>query len=170
MRKTVKVQLMDDDRALEFEITQMAATQKQDWMLRAALLLAQGAGKMDINFQTDFNVAWLVKELKDKGLKIFDGLPYEKIKGLLDDLLGCCAYVSGAARIPCSAATIDDYVSDAMTLFRLQSEALKVNFPSFFNSAPKKGQDAESPSPEKSSEAATLKMPRNWQNTPTSAG
>ena len=29
MRKTVKVQLVDDDRALEFEITQMAATQKQ---------------------------------------------------------------------------------------------------------------------------------------------
>ena len=99
MRKTVKVQLVDDDRALEFEITQMAATQKQDWMLRAALLLAQGAGKMDINFSTDFNVAWLTKELKDKGLKIFDGLPYEKIKGLLDDLLGCCAYVSGAARM-----------------------------------------------------------------------
>lgn len=170
MRKTVRIQLMDDGRALDFEVTQMAATHKQDWMLRAGLLLAQCAGKMDISFQADFNVAWLQKELKTKGLKIFEGLPYEKVKPLLNDMLECCAYVSGAARIPCTGATIDDYVTDAMTLFRLQSEAFKVNFPGFFKGAPKKEEGAEKQSRSESSDAPTLKMPRNWQNTPTSAG
>lgn len=169
MRKTVKIQLVDDGQALEFEITQMAATQKQSWILRTALLLAQGAGKMDIEFQTDINFKWLMDELKKKGLAVFNGISYEKVQPLLDDLLACCSYVNGAARFQCSPATIDGYITGVTTLFRLQVEAFKVNFPDFFPKTPDTGGNAGGPSPEESSSAPTLKMPRGWQNTPTSA-
>lgn len=172
MRKTVKVQLVDDGQALEFEITQMSATQKERWLLKAVLLLAASAGSAGLQLSSGLSddeekKAELSEELGKKGLGIFNGITYEKVQPLLDDLLECCAFVNGNARLVCTPTSVDGYISDFKTLYRLRMESFKVNFPDFFTMMTKKKKTEEkaelgeeSPSPQESDKPLTIKAPR----------
>lgn len=160
MRKTVPVQLIDDGQALDFEITQMSATQKERWLLRALFTLANGAAEADVDVDEARGLDDFMRELARKKLNIFKGISLEKVQPLLDDLLTCCALVRDKARLQCTPETVDGYISDVKTLFRLRVESFKVNFPDFFTASDATEGKSESPSREESPRRATLKIPR----------
>lgn len=160
MRKTIPIQLIDDGQALDFEITQMSATQKERWLLRALFTLACGAAEADIEMEGTPSLDGLMRELGKKGLGIFKGISLEKVQPLLDDLLACCALVRDKARLQCMPETVDGYISDVKTLFSLRVESFKVNFPDFFTRSSATEEKSESPSREESPRRATLKIPR----------
>lgn len=160
MRNKIQIQLIDDGTPLDFEITQMSATLKESWILRALLLLSEGAGRLnlDLSGETEADINGLMSELGSKGLGIFSGITPEKVQPLLDDLLACCSRVMGQSRQLCTPATVDGYISDVKTLFRLRVESFKVNFPDFFTEKLSTGEGKEKPSD--SGTLATLKIPR----------
>lgn len=126
MRNKIQIQLIDDGTPLDFEITQMSATRKESWILRALLLLSEGAGRINIDLSGEADIDGLMSELGEKGLGIFSGITPEKVQPLLDDLLACCSRVMGQSRQLCTPATVDGYISDVKTLFRLRVESFKV--------------------------------------------
>ena len=99
-----------------------------------------------------------MSELGEKGLGIFSGITPEKVQPLLDDLLACCSRVMGQSRQLCTPATVDGYISDVKTLFRLRVESFKVNFPDFFTEKLSTEEGKEKPSD--SGTPVTLKIPR----------
>lgn len=162
MRKTKQIQLMDGGTALTFNVTQMSATQQQSWLLRAGLLLSSSAGATGIKISRNMELSKgaFVKLFSEQGLGLLSAITPEKVQPLLDDLLHCCARVIGNVTEPCTAATVDGYISDFTTLFKLQSEAFKVNFGDFFTSLKTAKKDEESQE-ESSKPEPTLKIPRS---------
>lgn len=158
MRNKIQIQLIDDGTPLDFEITQMSATRKESWILRALLLLSEGAGRINIDLSGESDINGLMSELGKKGLGIFSGITPEKVQPLLDDLLACCSRVMGQSRQLCTPATVDGYISDVKTLFRLRVESFKVNFPDFFTEKLSTEEGKEKPSD--SGTPVTLKIPR----------
>ena len=158
MRNKIQIQLIDDGTPLDFEITQMSATRKESWILRALLLLSEGAGSINIDLSGEADINGLMSELGKKGLGIFSGITPEKVQPLLDDLLACCSRVMGQSRQLCTPATVDGYISDVKTLFRLRVESFKVNFPDFFTEKFSTEEGKEKPSD--SGTPVTLKIPR----------
>lgn len=161
MRRIKRIELMDGDAPLTFEITQMSATQQYNWVLRAGLLLAASAGEagITVDTKTDFSMAWVGKMFREHGLGLFKGLAPEKVQPLLDELLFCCSRVVDNAKYPCTRESIDGYVSNFTTIVRLQMEALSVCFGGFFTQKSTDGNGEQSPL--KSSKAeTTLKIPR----------
>lgn len=158
MRRSIEITITEEGSPITFRIQQWAATEKESWILRAVLALAGSAGgNVDIDLAGGVSAEALVAELGRKGLSIFAGLKYETVKPLMDDLLSCCYHKVGTAEIRCTPENIDGVLTDVKSLFRLRTEAFKVNFPDFFTrseaaeSADRSGSEAEP--------AATIKVP-----------
>ena len=128
MRRTKIVELMDRDRPLKFEIKEMAATELEDWLIRAMLLLGPALGKADGEGVT---VTEAAQVMSSQGLRLLSSLDYSKVKPLLNDLLRCCSRIDAGITQPCDPATINGYVQDVRTLLALRKEALQLNL-SFF--------------------------------------
>lgn len=162
MRKSVEITIAEDGAPVVFRIQQWAATEKESWILRAVLALAGSAGSnIDLDLSGGVGADALMRELGKRGLGIFAGLKYETVKPLLDDLLSCCYHKVGAAEIRCTSQNIDGVISDVKSLFKLRTEAFKVNFPDFF--MPKEGTAAETESrsdSDQSQEVTRIKLPR----------
>lgn len=142
MIKTKDITLVDDGNELEFRITAMPASEKESWMIRAVLLLtgkafSDGIDEVAKAFSGDDDTKRLAGIFK-----LFSGVEYEKMKPLYDQLI----YGGKVERImhgadnrevvqPVSEKTIDGYVSDPRTLFKLRMEAFKLNFAFFGNAA-----------------------------------
>lgn len=129
MRKSMTLELDDRGTKLNFKITEMPATQLESWILRALLLLA-GCGA-DVPDGSDLNAA--ASFLKGKGISALSAIDFEKAKPLLEELLNCCERIlpSGALQ-KVESSTVDGYISDVRTLFKLKLESAKFNL-SFFN-------------------------------------
>lgn len=121
--REVKITLNDNGHDLTFNIKKMSATQLERWMLRASILLAKGA---DIDISDISGAKDLI--MSGKILKVLGGLNYEEAAPLLEDLLQCCSRISGGVLAQCTSDTVDDYIKDVRTLFRLRLEVLKLNF------------------------------------------
>jgi hypothetical protein len=138
MRKTVEVAITDRGAELRFRITEMPATRLESWVMRALLLLGPVLGKVD---GEDVTLADAGRLLGSKDLwSVLSTIDYDRGKPLLDEMLECCERIDAGVPQRCTSSSVDAYVSDVSTLFKLRMEALKLNL-AFF------GQGRENPSP-----------------------
>lgn len=75
------------------------------------------------------------KYLSEHGLKALANVEYEKAQPLLDELLACCARTDAGVEQRCTPDSVDGYIEDVRTLFKLRVEAAKLNF-GFFGASP----------------------------------
>jgi len=122
-RKEITIDIQDRDQTLTFRVREMPATKLESWIIRALVLVAgSGArvpGGADIKAAGAF--------LAEKGLAALGNVDFEKAKPLLDELLGCCSRVIERMEERCTPESVDAYILDVATLFRLRMEALKLN-------------------------------------------
>lgn len=122
-RKESLITIQDRDQELIFTIREMPATKLESWIIRALLLLA-GSGAQ-VPGGTDIKAAGAF--LAEKGLAALGNVDFEKAGPLLDELLGCCSRVIGRVEERCTPESVDAYILDVTTLFRLRMEAVKLN-------------------------------------------
>ena len=139
MRKTKEITLQDRDKSLTFRITEMSATQLEDWTMRAALVLAAAGSDVPAGG----GIEAVGKYLAEHGLGAIGAVDYAKAKPLLDEMLGCCFRVLDRTEEKVTPETADAYIEDIRTLFKLRMEAIKLNF-GFFGSG---GQSATPENP-----------------------
>lgn len=138
--KEMTITLTDDGRDLTFKIKKMSATQLESWILRASILLSKGGANIDIS-----NIAG-IKDLVMSGtvLKVLSGINYNEAAPLLEELLECCSReLKGGGTMQCSSDTVDGYIEDVQTLFRLKLEAAQYNFGFFTEMAAEKLSDSQ---------------------------
>lgn len=135
MRKERTIELQDQDQTLTFKVRQMPATQLQDWILRALLLVA-GSGAQ-VPEGADIKAAGAF--LAEKGLAALSNIDFAKARPLIIEMLGCCSRVIERVEERCTPESVDNYILDVTTLFRLEMEAFKLNLGFFVP-------EAESPS------------------------
>ena len=140
MRQTKEITLQDRGKSLTFRITEMSATQLEDWTMRACLVLA-GAGS---DIPAGGGVEAIGRYLAEHGLAAIGSVDYAKAKPLLDEMLSCCSRVVDKMEERVTPETADAYIEDMSTLFKLRMEALRLNF-SFFKAG------GQSDTPEKPS-------------------
>ena len=123
MRKEIIIDIMDRDQSLTFKIREMPAARLESWIYRAFLLVvgagAQVPGGVDIRAAGAF--------LAEKGLSALGGIDFDKAKPLLDELLACCSRVLERVEERCTPESVDAYILDVTTLFKLRMEAIKLN-------------------------------------------
>lgn len=134
-RKTENITIVDADKqTLKFVITQMPAMQLHDFTLKIAMLL------LGTNIAKSMNSMEVVGQVGEKfaqdGLGLLNGLTFEVTKPLLNELLGCCSRVADTGVMQqCTPETFEGISDDPMTIFKLEMEAVKLNF-SFFSQIP----------------------------------
>ncbi len=131
MRKETVVTIEDRGNPLTFTIREMPATQLERWIIRAMLLLAGSEGLEGLSGGVE-NAG---KYLSEHGLKALANVEYEKAQPLLDELLACCARTDAGIEQRCTPDSVDGYIEDVRTLFKLRVESAKLNF-GFFGASP----------------------------------
>lgn len=110
-RRETTITLQDRERNLTFKIREMSATQMESWLARSSAFFGG-----------------LQKSEEVEGVPVLlHRLDYDGVNALLNELLGCCYYLADGVEVRCTPQNVDDYVEDVRTLFRLQSEALRLN-------------------------------------------
>jgi hypothetical protein len=122
-RKETIIKIQDRDQELTFKIREMSATQLESWLIRALLLVA-GSGAQ-VPDGSDIKAAG--GYLAEKGLAALGAVDFEKAKPLLDEMLGCCSRLVEKVEERCTPESLDAYVQDVGTLFRLRKEAVRLN-------------------------------------------
>lgn len=122
-RKESIITIQDRDQELTFKIREMSATKLESWIIRALLLVA-GSGAQ-VPDGSDIKAAGAF--LAEKGLTALGNIDFEKALPLLDELLGCCARVVEKVEERCTPESVDNYILDVTTLFKLRMEAIKLN-------------------------------------------
>ena len=110
MRKETTVTIEDRGRPLTFVIREMPATRLERWIIRAMLLLSGSEG------------------LEGLGGSVEGAGKFLSEHGILDELLACCARTDAGVEQRCTPDTVDGYIDDVRTLFKLRVEAAKLNF------------------------------------------
>lgn len=123
MRKEIVITLQDRDQEWTFKIKEMPATRLESWIIRALLLLGSSGIKVPGGSDIRAAGAYLAKS----GLSALSSLDYDKVQPLLDELLGCCSRVLDNLEERCTPQSVDAYILDVTTLFRLRVEAVKLN-------------------------------------------
>jgi hypothetical protein len=140
MRKETVITIDDNGNALKFRVKQMPATKLYDFMVRALLTLAASG----VNLGGGDDIAAAGRYLQEHGLSALGKVEYSKAKPLLDELLACCSRLAdGGVEQLCTPDIMDGFISDVRTIFKLQVEAVKINF-NFFGP----GEEKPSSSPE----------------------
>ncbi len=120
-RKTIEVVIEDGGEQLTFTITQMSATKLYNWLCKLINLVSRG----DI---VPSSIADISGAINEKGIiPLIGSLAAEDAKPLRDELLACCSRRIGTVIEVCSENTLDGYVSDVQTIFKLLIEAGKLN-------------------------------------------
>lgn len=114
----------DSGNDLKFVIRQMPATVAFDFIVDAAIALADTEGaKFNM-----FDIYEVVEHLKKNGMASFRGVQKDKLDGLMARLMGCCSRVVENTEMKCTPSVLDGFVSDFKTIFTLYTEALMINF------------------------------------------
>lgn len=129
MLKEKTITINDNGNPLQFKIKQLTATQQEELIVKALLLLAnKELGDMDVNDLKNY-------QLNTKSLfSALEKLDYTRVKELSDILLGCCYRVVGKMEEKCTPETVDGYIEDFRTLLTLKKEAFSLSF-DFFQDA-----------------------------------
>ena len=122
-RKEKIITIQDREQELTFKIREMSATRLESWIIRTLLLVAASGAEVGVN--TDIGKAG--EYLAEHGLAALGHVEFEKAEPLLDELLGCCSRMVENVEERCTPQSMDGYVQDVATLFRLKLEAIKLN-------------------------------------------
>lgn len=122
-RKEVIITIEDRGQPLTFKIREMSAIRLESWIIRALLIIA-GSGTQ-VPEGSDIRAAGAF--LAEKGLGAFSNIDFDKAQPLLDELLGCCSRVVEKVEERCTPQSVDNYIMDVTTLFKLRMEAIKLN-------------------------------------------
>lgn len=128
MLKVKEITLQDREHTFTFVIKEMPVTQLESWITRA-LLVATSAGVKLPGGGTP-GLASAGELLAEKGLGLIStlgALDYDRVKPLLDEMLGCCYRKIDKVQERCTPETVDGYIQDVTTLFKLRVEAFKLN-------------------------------------------
>lgn len=136
MRKSITVSIDDRGKQLQFKITEMPATKLERWLTRALLLIA-AANKGEADDGVDLQVA--ASHLASQGLRALANVRYEDAEPLLEEMLNCCTRIDAGVDQKCTSDSVDGYIEDVQTLFKLRMEAMKLNL-SFFTESPSTSQ------------------------------
>lgn len=122
---TVPVKDDDRDSGKTFVVTEMPATQGQDWALRAFLALARNGVEVPDEVK-EMGMAGMVKY----GFDLIAKLPYEDAKTLKDELMDCVTIRPNPSNPTIVRGLIDTDIEEIATRFKLTMEAfrLHVNF------------------------------------------
>ena len=123
MRKEKIITIQDRGQELTFKIREMSAAQLEAWLGRIAALAA-GSG-MQVSDISKLGEAGTF--LAEKGLAALGNIDFEEARPLLDELLGCCSRIVERIEERCTPETVDNYIFDVTTLFKLRMEAIKMN-------------------------------------------
>lgn len=147
MRKEKVIKLNDRGRELTFKIREMPASQLERWLMRALLLVSKGANtETGLDALRALNADGTVRALA----AVCGAVSYDDAQPLLDEMLACCSRVDAGIEQVCTPETVDGYIEDVRTLFRLRVETVRLHFDFFI---------AESPSPSQA-EGAPVKPTR----------
>lgn len=129
MLKEKTITINDNGNPLQFKIKQLTATQQEELIVKALLLLAnKELGDMDVNELKNY-------QLNTKALfSALEKIDYAKVKEISNVLLGCCYRVVGKMEERCTPETVDGYIEDFRTLLTLKKEAFSLSF-DFFQDA-----------------------------------
>lgn len=126
-RKEKTITLRDEEQELTFKIKQMSAVALERWLIQVALLLCPTA----LAASTSSAIKELTSNISKEGfvalLNALSGVEYAKAEPLLNDLLNCCSRVVENVEERCTPQTVDNYIMDVRTLFKLRIEAAKLN-------------------------------------------
>jgi len=121
MRKTqtVTITATGRDQGKTFLITEMPASQAENWAIRA--VFAMGKSNVDIPMDAVY-AGWAV--VATVGLKALLGAPYDEARPLLDEMMACVQSVQDSGTRPLIESDIDE-ISTRMFLrdevFRLHA-------------------------------------------------
>lgn len=124
MRREKTITLEDRGNKLTFKLREMSATKSERWILRGLKLL----GSAGIPVPDGADLLGVARFVHEHAQEVIRDLDLNDAVDLMNDLLGMCSRVVGKVEEPCSYETVDDYIEDAATLFRLRVEALKFFF------------------------------------------
>ena len=126
MLKEKIITLNDNGNNLTFKIRQLTATQQEELIIKALLLLAnKDIGDVDVAELKGNPSTLLSKRVLFAAL---EKIEFAKVKEISDVLLGCCYRIVGKMEERCTPETVDGYVEDFRTLLALKREALTLSF------------------------------------------
>lgn len=131
MRKSSTITIDDRGKNLTFRIEEMPATRLEKWIVKALLLLSRARGTGD---GKEVSLEEAAGVLLQDGVKALSKIDYDEAAPLLEEMLQCCTRIDGGVAQKCTSDTVDGYIEDVQTLFKLKMEALKLNF-SFFTAS-----------------------------------
>ena len=124
MREAKTIKLKDGDREVVFSVKPMSAIKAEMWLYRAAMAVGLPA----IPNTDEFSARGALMALTTKGVD------FDKVEGLLNDLLSCCEFqTSGGVAVPVTAETISGQVDYPTTIFELRLAVLMQTFGFFSN-------------------------------------
>ncbi len=125
------ISLQDREQTLSFKIREMSAYQMESWVRDSATLLARAG--IEGGLETLMQPPQGVQEeeagafLLGRALAALGRVDNEKLAPLLDAMLGCCSRMVEGVEERCTPQTVNAYIEDYRTLFKLRMEALKLN-------------------------------------------
>jgi hypothetical protein len=129
MRKEVRITLKDAGKDLTFVIRQMPASKLEWWIFRAIQVLGPA-----LEVPQEEGIEGIGKALADKGFAALSNIDPEKAKPLLDEMLATASRVlDSGATMEVDINSVDGYITDIVTLFKLRIECFKVNLSFFGN-------------------------------------
>lgn len=138
----MRITLTDAGNQLNFVIRQMPASKLEWWIFRAIQVLGPS-----LEVPQEDGVEGIGKALADKGFAALSNIDPEKAKPLLDEMLGTASRQLDGAEYPVSIDSVDGYISDITTLFKLRIECFKVNLSFFGNGSLSSFQPEETKAP-----------------------
>ena len=129
MLKEKIITLNDNGNNITFKIRQLPATQQEELIIKALLMLAnKEVGDVDVNKLRENPQSVLNLKVILGALEKID---FVKVKEISDILLGCCYRMVGKMEERCTPETVDGYIEDFRTLFMLKKEAFSLSFDFF---------------------------------------
>lgn len=131
------------DNGKKFHIVEMGAYQTEAWATKALLLMLSNNIELPENIKPeDLQGAEGLSMLSKVGYKVLlqmlSQIDYEKVKPLLNELLGCCSFVVEGTETKLTESNAETIVEDMKTLFTLKKKAFGLHFDFFQKESPAK--------------------------------
>lgn len=135
MRKTATLVITDDNRdsGKRFLITEMSASQSEEWAARA-LFAAMSCG---VEIPDEVLGAGLAG-VAAVGIKALGRVPFEIVKPLFDEMMGCVQYEFEPGRQGGTRALIETDIEEVATRLKLRKAVLDLHLEGFLGAAPSK--------------------------------
>lgn len=124
-RRTKVVEIQDDnrDKGKRFLLTEVSATDGQDWAIRACIAL----GSSDIDLPKDLHLAGMAGVLIIGLQKMRSGLNYSLLKPLINDLTACIQVMPDNNNLSIVRKLIPDDIEEIITLTKLQGQVIELH-------------------------------------------